>query len=107
MSDTMIHIELPNTALQARWNLYMRATHTLTHKHKTVSVHLHDKYLQLHPLEVAHGQVENLGYSLALYSFTVTVDLLRLTCSIVSMIPCMKGKITPGRCCGNGTQGFF
>lgn len=76
-------------------------------EHKTVSVHLHVKYLQLHPHKVIYDQVENLGYSLALYSFDVIVDFASLTCSIVSTIPCMKEKITLARCCGNGTQGFF
>lgn len=73
----------------------------------TVSYHLNDKYIQLHPLKVLYEQAKNLGCSLALYSFTVIVDPLNLSSSIVSMIPCMKEKITPGRCCGNGTQGFF
>lgn len=95
------------TALQAKWNFCVRTTNTLTNNYKTGSVNLRDKYLQLHPLKVVHNQVENLGYSHALYSFAVTIDFLRLTCSIVSMILRMKRKITQGRCCGNGTHGFF
>ena len=53
--------------------------------YKTVSVHLHDKYLRLLPLRMVYDQVENLGYGLALYSFVVTEDSPRLT---RSMIPC-------------------
>lgn len=43
----------------------------------------------------------------AFYSFAVTIDLSRHASSIVSMISCVKGKITLGRCHGFWTQGFF
>ncbi len=52
----------------------MRTTHTLTHK-PDESVLLHDKQLQLHTLKAVYEQVENLGYSLGLYPFTVTTDI--------------------------------
>lgn len=65
--------------------------------YKTVSVHLHDKYLQLHPLKMVYDQVEHMGYSLALYSFAVTEDSPRLTRSIDSMIPCNEEEDYTGQ----------
>lgn len=105
MSDVMIDIKPPSNLSANRNRLPVRipiprkylyeALYTFMHKYKTVSVHLHDKCLRLRPLKGVYDRTENLGYSLALYSFSfVTIDLPKL---------CVKRKITQGLCCGKGT----
>lgn len=83
-----------NTARQLKWSVRTIFIYTCTR-------------IQSCSIKVVYDLAENLCHGFAFYSFAVTIDLSRHASSIVSMISCIKGKITLGRCHGFWTQGFF